>query len=162
MIATVPTAIAIEDGSRVRLRVLNEEPADVGDEEPAELLDVERPRTRGACIDGPRPCPWVGCRHHLFLEVSDAGTIRPNIPGEPGDMAPEHSCSLDAADRGDLTLSEIGDPLRGVTRERIRQIGVVALRKVGLRGGARLAELGGHVRAPLDLFDDEHEASSSR
>ncbi len=28
-----------------------------------------RPRTRGDCADGPRPCPWYRCRHHLGLEV---------------------------------------------------------------------------------------------
>jgi len=25
-----------------------------------------RPRTRRDCEDGPRPCPWLSCRHHLI------------------------------------------------------------------------------------------------
>ncbi len=28
---------------------------------------LSRPRTRGDCIGGPRPRPWLGCRHHLGL-----------------------------------------------------------------------------------------------
>lgn len=36
-----------------------------------------RPRTRGDCEDGPRPCPWVGCRYNLMLEVTEAGGLRP-------------------------------------------------------------------------------------
>jgi hypothetical protein len=36
-----------------------------------DLFDVDidrlRPRTRADCINGPRPCPWVGCRHHLAI-----------------------------------------------------------------------------------------------
>ena len=25
----------------------------------------DRPRTRADCLKGPRPCPWIMCRHHL-------------------------------------------------------------------------------------------------
>ncbi len=133
MMQTAPASPALAEASRVRLRVL----------EPDELEppDVQRPRTRGECATVPRPCPWVGCRMNLFLDVSEAGTIRKDHPGEPGDMPPEHSCALDVASRGELTLEEIGNLLRGVSRERIRQIERSALRRFGLRGGARLAEL---------------------
>lgn len=31
--------------------------------------------TRADCIDGPRPCPWVGCRLHLAIEVAEDGTL---------------------------------------------------------------------------------------
>ena len=31
----------------------------------ADALQAERPRTRGDCVNGIRPCPWVGCGHHL-------------------------------------------------------------------------------------------------
>lgn len=34
------------------------------------LLNIPRPRTRADCLDGPRPCPWVACRHHLLFEVA--------------------------------------------------------------------------------------------
>jgi hypothetical protein len=32
------------------------------------------------CIDRPRPCPWVGCKHHLLLDVNEAtGSITLNV-----------------------------------------------------------------------------------
>lgn len=34
------------------------------------MLAVPRPRTRAECLQEARPCPWVGCRHHLLLEVA--------------------------------------------------------------------------------------------
>lgn len=37
--------------------------------------DDERPRTRGDCEGRPRPCPWVGCRHNLLIDVTPAGSI---------------------------------------------------------------------------------------
>lgn len=36
------------------------------------MLDVPRPTTRSDCRAEARPCPWVGCRHHLLLEVASA------------------------------------------------------------------------------------------
>lgn len=86
-----------------------------------------RPRTRGECVDAPRPCPWVTCRHHLYLDVDeDTGAIkilRPDVEVE--DMV--ESCSLDIADRGPTTLHGVGDALN-ITRERIRQVEMNALR----------------------------------
>jgi len=35
-----------------------------------ETEDNERPRSRSECSDAPRPCPFVSCKHHLFLDVS--------------------------------------------------------------------------------------------
>jgi len=32
--------------------------------------DYYKPRTRAECVDGPRPCPYVSCQHHLYLDVS--------------------------------------------------------------------------------------------
>lgn len=34
------------------------------------MLRIPRPTTRAECRDEARPCPWVGCRHHLLLEVA--------------------------------------------------------------------------------------------
>jgi hypothetical protein len=34
------------------------------------VTDVERPRTRAECKDEPRPCPWVACKHHLYLDIN--------------------------------------------------------------------------------------------
>jgi RNA polymerase sigma factor for flagellar operon FliA len=86
-----------------------------------------RPLTRGDCIDGPRPCPWVSCRHHLYLDVSETGGIRLNHPDLEPDQVP-HSCSLDIADDGPHTLEAVGD-ITQVTRERVRQIEVWAVKK---------------------------------
>jgi hypothetical protein len=34
-----------------------------------------RPRTRGDCKDGLRPCPYVGCSHHLLFDVDEYGSL---------------------------------------------------------------------------------------
>lgn len=34
------------------------------------MLRIPRPRTRGECLEEARPCPWVGCKHHLLLGVA--------------------------------------------------------------------------------------------
>jgi hypothetical protein len=34
------------------------------------MFAIPRPKTRAECRDEARPCPWVGCRHHLLLEVA--------------------------------------------------------------------------------------------
>ncbi len=82
---------------------------------------VERPKTRGDCEAIARPCPFVSCRYHLFLEVNEEiGSIQLNYPGREPDELVE-SCALDVAEEGGRTLEEIGD-LLNVTRERIRQI----------------------------------------
>lgn len=80
-----------------------------------------RPRVRSECVDGPRPCPFVGCRHHLYLEVNaETGSIKFNFPTQtPWEL--ESSCSLDVADRGEHTLEQVGE-FTNVTRERARQL----------------------------------------
>src|SRR3954447_3808561 len=43
--------------------------------------DHEKPRTRAECAEGPRPCPYVSCKHHLFIDVSPrTGAIKLNFP----------------------------------------------------------------------------------
>ena len=87
-----------------------------------------RPRTRGECANGPRPCPWVGCRHHLYLDTTHAASIQLNFPDiEPHEM--RTSCSLDVADAGGETLHDTGR-LMNVVRERIRQLENSAVAKV--------------------------------
>lgn len=97
-----------------------------------------RPRTRGDCADGERPCPWVSCRHHLYLDVDPyTGSIKLNFPHLEVDELPV-TCSLDRADEGAVKLDAVAEILN-VSRERVRQIEVVALRK--LHSAARGEEL---------------------
>ncbi len=99
-----------------------------------------RPVTRRDCVDGPRPCPFVGCRHHLYLDVTESGELKVNFPVlEPDEL--EVSCSLDVADGGEHDCQAVGDVMN-VTRERVRQIEFFAListaqllRKAGIRRG---------------------------
>ena len=91
--------------------------------------DYYKPKTRAQCIDGPRPCPYVSCKHHLFLDISSkTGAIKLNFPDldlwEMGE-----SCALDVADRGGTTLEDVG-AIMNLTRERIRQVEVRALAKL--------------------------------
>lgn len=84
-----------------------------------------RPATRAECVDLPRPCPYVGCRYHLAIEVTARGDIA-HI-GDPAEMA--ETCALDIADRGGITLEKVGE-IYDVTRERVRQIEAHALWKL--------------------------------
>lgn len=53
------------------------------------MLSVPRPTTRGDCGQEARPCPWVGCRHHLALEVAESkGTKRTTPAGDPREERP--------------------------------------------------------------------------
>lgn len=108
--------------SAARLRVMSEEYP----EETAHL----RPKTRGDCIDGIRPCPFVSCKHHLYLSVARNGNIKVNFPDVgPEDLPTDRSCTLDVADAGEHTLEEVG-LLLGVVRERARQLEASAVAKV--------------------------------
>lgn len=101
--------------------------------------DVVRPVTRGDCADGERPCPFVSCRHHLYLDEL-VGSLKLNFPDiEPDELA--ETCSLDVADRGGASLEVVGD-LLNVTRERTRQIEEKALRLVAIRARAAGLEVG--------------------
>jgi len=103
--------------------------------------EYQRPRTRGECLQGEnaqRPCPYASCKHHLYLDVSQrTGALRLNYPQlEVWDL-PE-TCALDVADRGGVTLEEVGT-LLNLTRERIRQLETQGLAK--LKALAEMASL---------------------
>ena len=71
-----------------------------------------RPRTRAQCHpdaglpNSCRPCPWIGCKYHLWVDVNSAGTIY--LPY--GDELPERdSCALDVAEKNtEMTCAQIG------------------------------------------------------
>ena len=97
---------------------------------------MERPKTRADCINGPRPCPWISCKHHMlwvfavsnfhYKPTQDSIIARwldrytdEEILDLLGGL--QKTCTLDVADDGGVTLQECADIL-GTTRERIRQI----------------------------------------
>lgn len=88
-----------------------------------------RPKNRAECLDGPRPCPYVSCAHHLYLDVSPrTGAIKLNFPDlEVWEMT--ETCALDVSDRGGTTLEEVG-AIMNLTRERIRQVEVKGLARL--------------------------------
>lgn len=98
-----------------------------------------RPSARGECANVARPCPYVSCKYHLYIDVNPrTGSIKVNFPDrEVWEL--EHSCALDVAEQGGITLEEVGEILN-LTRERIRQVEV--------RGLLKLKEVGGQ-----ELFD---------
>ena len=91
--------------------------------------DIERPKVRAECGAGERPCPFVSCKHHLYLDVSaKTGAIKLNFPDlEVWEMT--ETCALDVSDRGGTTLEEVG-AIMNLTRERIRQVEVKGLAKL--------------------------------
>jgi hypothetical protein len=93
-------------------------------------VDVERPKTRGDCFGGERPCPFVSCRYHTYLDVTEAGSLVINHPDvDPAEL--KASCSLDLADRGPIRLEDVGQVLN-VTRERVRQMETAAMQNLAV------------------------------
>lgn len=87
---------------------------------------AQRPQHRRDCLQGERPCPFVSCRYHLYLDVQSNGKILFPHGEVDLDQLPQ-TCALDVADHGEHVLSEVGEVI-GLTRERIRQIEEIALR----------------------------------
>lgn len=106
------TRVSAEESARARVSL--------------QLISHDRPRVRGDCEPGnggaytERPCPYVSCKFHLYLDVSEAGSVKLNFP-DLDPLAMEETCALDVADQGGKTLEEVG-ALLNLTRERVRQI----------------------------------------
>ena len=88
-----------------------------------------KPKTRAECRDTERPCPFVSCKYHLYIDVHPVrGSIKLNLPDvEVWEMT--DTCSLDVADRGGITLEEVGE-IMNLTRERVRQVETAGLAKL--------------------------------
>ena len=108
-------------------------------------VDIPRPTTREECRGEMRPCPWVACKHHLYLDINpETGSIKINFPDlEPWEL--KHTCALDVAERGGITLEEVGE-IMNLTRERIRQVEVRGLLKLKM-GSPSPDELGAELLA---------------
>ena len=98
------------------------------------LLQPERPPNREICENGVRPCPYVSCRFHLYLDVRGDGVLRINFPErEPDELMA--SCALDMAEDGPRTLDQVAG-LMGMSKERARQLEASALQKLRKALGA--------------------------
>ncbi|MDQ3339317.1 MAG: DNA-binding protein [Myxococcota bacterium] len=108
-------------------------------------VDIPRPTTRAECREDMRPCPWVACKHHLYLDINpETGSIKINFPDlEPWEL--QNTCALDVAERGGITLEEVGE-IMNLTRERIRQVEVRGLLKLKM-GSPSPDELGAELLA---------------
>jgi len=100
--------------------------------------EYSKPRKRSDCVDGPRPCPFVGCRWHLYLDVRST-SIKYNFPDLEVDEL-TISCALDVADQGPSTLDQVSGAMN-ITRERVRQIETIALSKLTDATASRKDEL---------------------
>jgi hypothetical protein len=117
----------------IALKRLTREEMRKGALENPPIDDIDRPTTRAECQSAMRPCPWVACKHHLYLDINPrTGSIKINFPElEPWEL--KHTCALDVADNGGLTLEEIG-LITNLTRERVRQVEVRGLITLKLNG----------------------------
>ena len=114
--------VAVRRITRLDLATGQIELRELGADEP-----YERPRTRADCSNVPRPCPFVGCKHNLYLDTTEIGSLVFNFPHlEPEQMPADRSCSLDLSERGGMTLDQVGAAM-ALTRERARQVEVKAL-----------------------------------
>ena len=91
--------------------------------------DYWKPRSRTECKDMERPCPFVSCKYHLYIDVHPVrGSIKLNFPDiEIWEMT--ETCALDVADRGGITLEEVGE-IMNLTRERVRQVETAGLARL--------------------------------
>jgi hypothetical protein len=141
----VPADAPLDEGPRQRARTMSrkemarqfrQQNAEGGlDPELAALiaeLEATRPRKREDCANGPRPCAFVSCKYNLYVDVNPkTGSVKMNFPDkELGEL--KDTCALDVADRGGITLEDVGD-IMNLTRERVRQLetrGLVKLRVI--------------------------------
>lgn len=90
----------------------------------------KRPRSRGDCVKGPRPCPWVSCRHHLGTDVKPRKMTKKRAKKKPpllkiyeeNIFGERPSCVLDLCEEGQpMTFEQIGEAI-GLTKQRVEQI----------------------------------------
>jgi hypothetical protein len=122
-------------GKTLQMRRLSREERAETDSIMLDLVDFRRPDTRAECANMQRPCPFVSCKYHLYLDINpNTGSIKINFPHlEVWEMT--ETCALDVADRGGITLEDVGE-IVNLTRERIRQVesvGLAKLREVGIK-----------------------------
>jgi hypothetical protein len=76
------------------------------------------------------PCPYVGCKNHLSVEVTQAGGLRTLYPHwHPKASDDEPTCSLVEARKGCRSSADVGK-MFGVTPDRVTQIIAGAIAKL--------------------------------
>ncbi len=96
-----------------------------------DIADYQKPKTRADCLKMKRPCLFVSCKYHLYLDINpETKSIKYNFPDKEI-MTLKETCALDVADKGGVTLEEVG-AIMNLTRERIRQVEMRALQKLKL------------------------------
>ncbi len=135
-------------------------------EEVPDDVHVERPKTRGDCVSMERPCPFVGCKYHLYLNVNRSGSISFEFPDlEVWELI--DTCALDVAEEtvetvgptgngegSGVTLERVGLILN-LTRERVRQIEVSGLAKLRRKANVLREFVDGDVRAKFRTHHQE-------
>lgn len=87
-------------------------------------IETVRPRVRGDCADGPRPCPWLYCKHHLSCDINphSGALMIYGVGSFMGELTSDNekatldrlevrpTCALDIADSGEeMGPSELGE-----------------------------------------------------
>lgn len=110
--------------------------------------DYQKPRKRSDCTEGfnvMRPCPFVSCKHHLYLDVNEKnGSITLNFGRDSEVEQLVDTCGLDVADRGGHSHVEAASKV-GLTGARGQQMERRALAKI--RALAMLGNLSDWVDA---------------
>jgi hypothetical protein len=120
--------------------------------------DVHPPTTYGDCQalglgTKENPCPWARCKHNLAIDVNpENGSITTRFPDKDIDEL-DATCAIRQAEEGPLHLWRVGE-LMNITRERVRQIEAVALKKAA-RNNAALREI------LLDFLEEDHTCAAS-
>ena len=88
-------------------------------------VDYRRPTHYRQCLKAglgvQTPCPFVSCKHHLYLDVSPTnGSLKVNFPNR-GPLDLPETCALAVANRGGLPAEDVA-PLLGLERSRVRQL----------------------------------------
>jgi len=97
----------------------------------------------------------------LYLDVNErTGSIKLNFPDLEVWELPE-TCALDIADRGGITLEEVGE-IMNLTRERIRQLETAASRSSRpCPNSPRCRTTSSRLRRRRDLTRGVHDATAS-
>jgi len=109
----------------------------------AELRDANamlsnRPKTRADCPSPGTPCPYLSCKHHLWVDLSASGM--PTESPAFGDV--KNTCALNYVEEhgsAPTTLSCVSKATH-TTRQRVDQIVQEGLKKAKRRHGAVLRE----------------------